>query len=331
MLDKASASRPDIQQVDQPELIDFHPPRGDMQADVIAGLSKSQKQLLPKYFYDERGSHLFDDITRLPEYYLTRTENAIMKTNLHEMARLVGPKATVVEFGSGSGEKIRRLLKHLDSPAACVPVEISRSHLLHSARELTLDYPNLEIVAVCADFTQPFDFPPISGAARRLVFFPGSTIGNFPRDEAIELLKVMHQVAGENGCVLIGADLAKDTETLEAAYNDSQGVTAEFNLNLLRRINDELNADFVLGRFRHQAIYNPEAGRIEMYLISEQKQEVRIGGQLFRFAKGERMLTEYAHKYELSTFTEMVAEAGFTVERVWTDEHDQFSVQYLSA
>ena len=313
-----------------PELIDFHPPRSDMHADVISGLSRPQKKLMPKYFYDERGSHLFDDITRLPEYYLTRTEDAIMEEFLHEMSELVGPKVTVVEFGSGSGEKIRRLLKHLDSPVACVPVEISRSHLVNSAEELARDYAELKIVAVCADFTQPFDFPPIYGAVRRLVFFPGSTIGNFPRDEAIELLKVMHSVAGEDGCVLVGADLAKDTSTLEAAYNDAQGVTAEFNLNLLRRINDELDADFVLEQFRHEAIYNRQEGRIEMYLISEQEQLVHVGEDSFQFAQGERMLTEYAHKYQLEGFSEMVAEAGFTVEKVWTDVNDYFSVQYLS-
>lgn len=327
MLDEVKTSRPAIA---QPELIDFHPPCGDMLVDVIAGLSKPQKQLLPKYFYDQRGSHLFDDITHLPEYYLTRTEDAIMKSNLREMARLVGPKATVVEFGSGSGEKIRRLLKHLDSPVACVPVEISRTHLLKSAQDLASDYPDLEVVAVCADFTQPFDFPPILGAIRRLVFFPGSTIGNFPRDEAIELLKVMHKVAGENGCVLIGADLVKNTETLEAAYNDSQGVTAAFNLNLLRRINHELRADFVLDAFQHQAVYKRRAGRIEMYLVSKIAQRVHIGDQQFTFEKGEKILTEYAHKYELENFSEMVAEAGFTVKRVWTDPLAHFSVQYLS-
>lgn len=313
-----------------PELIDFHPPHSDMSTDVRDGLSQDKKALLPKYFYDETGSHLFEDITRLPEYYLTRTEDAIMDRYLPEMAEWIGPKATVVEFGSGTGEKIRRVLKHLDSPVACVPVEISRAHLLNSAQGLATDFPNLKVVAVCADFTQPFDFPPISGAIRRLVFFPGSTIGNFARDEAIDLLKVMHKVAGEDGGLLIGADLVKDASTLEAAYNDSQGVTAEFNLNLLRRINHELAADFDLDAFRHKAIYNEQAGRIEMYLVSLKAQQVHIGDLEFRFEEGERILTEYAHKYELDAFSEMVAAAGFKVEQVWTDPNQLFSVQYLT-
>ncbi len=299
--------------------------------DVLVGFSKEQKELSPKYFYDERGSHLFEDITHLPEYYLTRTEDAIMEANLHEMSDLVGPRATVVEFGSGSGEKIRRLLKHLDSPVGCVPVEISRAHLLNSARDLAADYPQLEVVAVCTDFTRPFEFPPIAGARRRLVFFPGSTIGNFSPDEAISLLKVMHQVAGEAGSLLIGADLAKDTPTLEAAYDDKQGVTAAFNLNLLKRINFELKADFDLGAFRHLAVYNVQARRIEMYLVSQRAQEVRIDAHSIRFAKGERILTEYAHKYELDSFAQMVTVAGFEVRRVWTDPKQHFSVQYLTS
>jgi L-histidine N-alpha-methyltransferase len=301
-----------------------------MRADVLDGLFLNQKTLLPKYFYDEPGSHLFDDITRLPEYYLTRTEDAIMDTYLPEMAEWVGPKATIVEFGSGSGEKIRRLLKHLDKPAACVPVEISRAHLVKSAQDLATEYPKLKVVAVCADFTQPFDFPPISGAVRRLVFFPGSTIGNFARDAAISLLKVMHKVAGENGGLLIGADLVKDSSILESAYNDSQGITAKFNLNLLRRINNELAANFDLDAFAHKATYNEQASRIEMYLVSQKAQQVHIGGHEFSFEEGERILTEYAHKYELDAFSEMVAAAGFKVEQVWTDPNQHFSVQYLT-
>jgi dimethylhistidine N-methyltransferase len=315
----------------QPRLVDFHPPRADMRADVLEGLSRSQKELSPKYFYDERGSHLFEDITRLPEYYLTRTEDSIMEAYLPDMARLIGPGVAVVEFGSGTGEKIRRLLKHLDAPVASVPVEISRNHLLASAHSLAADHPELEVVAVCADFTRPFELPPITGARRRLVFFPGSTIGNFPPDEAVNLLKVMRQVAGDNGGLLIGADLAKDKATLEAAYNDSQGVTAAFNLNLLHRINHELQADFDPDAFRHMAIYNERAGRIEMYLVSQVTQVAHINGHSFAFTRDEHILTEYAYKYELQSFAEMVASAGFKTERVWTDEQDHFSVQYLVA
>jgi dimethylhistidine N-methyltransferase len=313
----------------EPRLIDLHPPRADIRADVIDGLGQEQKELSPKYFYDQRGSHLFEDITRLPEYYLTRTEDAIMHAHLPEMARRIGPGAAVIEFGSGTGVKIRRLLKFLESPVAGVTVEISREHLLTSTRSLATDRPELEVIAVCADFTRPFALPPISGAQCKLVFFPGSTIGNFNPDEAIELLKVMHQVAGPGGGLLIGVDLAKDIPTLEAAYNDSQGVTAAFNLNLLHRINTELHADFDLEAFHHQAVYNQAKGRIEMYLVSQQAQEVHINGKTFAFSRGERILTEHSYKYVLSDFANLVAQAGFEVKQTWTDPQDYFSVQYL--
>ncbi len=313
----------------KPRLIDYHPPRADMRADVLEGLSGEHRKLAPKYFYDERGSHLFEDITRLPEYYLTRTEAGIMQACLPQMAGLIGPHAAVIEFGSGTGEKIRRLLSHLDRPVACVPVEISRNHLLASAHSLAKDHPGLEVIGVCADFTQPFQLPPITGAKRNLVFFPGSTIGNFAPGEAVNLLRVMRDVAGDNGGLLIGTDLVKDKATLEAAYNDSQGVTAAFNLNLLRRINDELGADFQLDAFRHQADYNEKERRIEMYLVSQRRQDVRINGQTFAFAEGERILTEYSYKYDLAMFAEMAAGGGFKVQQAWTDELRLFAVQYL--
>lgn len=312
-------------------MIDFHPPRADMRADVLEGLSRKDKELSAKYFYDKRGSHLFEDITRLPEYYLTRTETAIMRANLPEMAALIGPHAAVIEFGSGTGEKIRRLLKHLDRPVACVPVEISRSHLKASAESLARDHPGLEVIAVCADFTQPFKLPPIRDARRNLVFFPGSTIGNFAPPDAIGLLKVMREVAGDNGGLLIGTDLAKDKATLEAAYDDSQGVTAAFNLNLLRRINRVLHADFDLDAFSHQAIYNEKEKRIEMYLVSQRKQDVHIDGQTFVFARDERILTEYSHKYELDTFADMAHSASFKIKQTWVDDSQLFCVQYLEA
>jgi dimethylhistidine N-methyltransferase len=300
-----------------------------MRSDVLAGLSATPKHLFAKYFYDERGSHLFEDITRLPEYYLTRTEDAIMEASLPAIARLVGPRAALIEFGSGSGEKTRRLLRRLDDPVACVPVEISKNHLLASAEALAADFPDLDVMAVCADFTQPFELPEIEGARRRLVFFPGSTIGNFTPQQAVSLLKVMRQVAGPDGALLIGADLVKDRATLEAAYNDSLGVTAEFNLNLLHRIKRELGADFDVEAFRHEAVYNADARRMEMYVVSLKAQQVRIGEQRFDFAEGDRVHTEYAYKYELEAFADMVAEAGFRVQQVWSDPQRYFSVQYL--
>ncbi|MFC1720066.1 L-histidine N(alpha)-methyltransferase [Pseudomonadota bacterium] len=312
-------------------LIDYHPPRADMRADVVAGLSTAHKQLSPKYFYDERGSHLFEDITRLPEYYLTRTEARIMQAALPEMSRKIGPHAAVIEFGSGTGEKIRRLLQYLESPAACVTVEISRNHLLAAADRLAMHHPELDVIAVCADFTQPFRLPSIPGARRNLVFFPGSTIGNFNRTGAIHLLKTMRQVAGENGGLLMGVDLVKDKRVLEAAYNDSEGITAAFNLNLLRRINKELGADFQLDAFRHQADYNANETRIEMYLVSERAQHVTVAGKQFDFAEGERVLTEYSHKYDLPSFAQMAESAGLDVKQVWTDAKQLFSVQYLQS
>jgi dimethylhistidine N-methyltransferase len=312
-------------------LIDFHPPRADIRADVLDGLSQARKVLSPKYFYDERGSRLFEDITRLPEYYLTRTEDGIMEANLGEMAALIGPGAAVIEFGSGTGAKIRRLLSHLDTPVAAVTVEISRGHLMTAAERQARQFPGLEIIAVCADFMRPFDLPHVRGARRRLVFFPGSTIGNFRPAEALQLLRVMHDVAGEGGALLIGVDLDKDKAVLEAAYNDEAGVTAAFNLNLLRRINRELGADFDLEGFRHSAVYNQNDRRIEMYLVSQADQEVRIGDAAIGFRAGERILTEYSHKYRLGDFERLAGQAGFRVEQVWTDDRRWFSVQYLVA
>lgn len=312
-----------------PLLIDYFPPRAEMQSEVLAGLSKPLKEISPKYFYDARGSQLFEDITLLPEYYLTRTEKGIMEASIAEMAECIGPSAAVIEFGSGAGHKIRLLLDNLQQPVASVAVEISRDHLLDSSAALASEYPRLQTVAVCADFTQPFELPPIPGARRNLVFFPGSTIGNFPPQQAIGLLRIMNDVAGENGALLIGVDLVKDAAVLEAAYNDSAGVTADFNLNLLIHINRELQADFELDRFKHRAVYNPVAQRIEMYLVSQREQIVRLGDHRIRFEAGERILTEYAYKYELDSFAKLASEAGFRGERTWTDPQNQFGVQYL--
>jgi dimethylhistidine N-methyltransferase len=314
----------------QVKLLDLHPPIADFAHDVLEGLSQPSKALAPKYFYDARGSRLFDRITELPEYYPTRTELAIMEASMHDIAARVGPDASVIEFGAGSGLKTRRLLAGLDAPVSYVPVEISRDHLLNAAQAIAEEFPGIEVLPVCADFTQPFDLPdPARTPVRNVVYFPGSTIGNFPRPEAVELLRVMHTEAGAGGCLLIGVDLRKDRATLEAAYDDAAGVTADFNLNLLARINRELGADFVLDRFRHQATWNPAAGRIEIRLLSVADQSVRIKGRRFRFAAGEAILTEYSHKYELAEFRDLAATAGFTVEQVWLDENRLFSIQFL--
>ena len=299
--------------------------------EIRDGLSLPQKTLSPKYFYDERGSELFDEITRLPEYYLTVTEGRIMRDNIGEIADLVGRHASLIEFGSGSNAKIRLLLEHLHEPAVYVPVDISRDYLLAAAEDLAKDFPHIEILPVAADFTKPFGLPnPRIMPKRNVVYFPGSTIGNFSPEAALDLLKVMHHEAGEDGGLLIGVDLRKDTATLTRAYNDAAGVTAEFNLNILRRINREFDADFDLDAFRHEAVYDEEYGRIEMYLVSLRDQTFCVSDESFELHEGERILTEYSHKYSLSGFESLAAEAGFTVERVFTDERKWFSVQYCA-
>jgi L-histidine N-alpha-methyltransferase len=317
---------------DAPNLHDYEPTLADDRAQVLAGLREPQKRISPKYFYDQRGSQLFDRICELPEYYPTRTELAIMRAEASAIADAVGERACLIEFGSGSSVKIRLLLQSLRRLVAYVPVDISREHLLAAARGLARDFPGIETLPVCADFTQPFALPETRRAvARRVAWFPGSTIGNFEPAQALALLQVIRGQVDDQGGLLIGVDLQKDTATLERAYNDAAGVTAEFNLNLLRRLNRELGGNFDLHAFRHRAIYNREHGRIEMYLVSQRAQQVRVGGTTLEFAEGERILTEYSHKFTLAGFAAMAAQAGFEVQQVWTDADALFSVQYLAA
>ena len=299
--------------------------------EILNGLSEAQKRLSPKFFYDERGSELFDEITRLPEYYPTATERSIMAECVGELAELIGIEASIIEFGAGSSAKIRQLLSSLHEPAVYVPVDISRDFLIAAARDLAVDFPELEILPVAADFTQPFDLPsPKIMPRRNIVFFPGSTIGNFEPGPALSLLRVMYQEAGEDGGLLIGVDLQKDAGVLEHAYNDDAGVTAAFNKNMLTHINRVFGANFDVDRFEHAAIYNEDAGRIEMYLISRGEQTVSVSGNTFSFADGERILTEHSYKHTIEGFTSMAAEAGFNLERVWTDAREYFAVMYLT-
>lgn len=315
--------------ISKPELTEQDPDLAANIAEIHAGLARTPKTLSPKFFYDDRGSRLFDRITELPEYYLTKTEIGIMQSNVAEIAELVGREASLIEFGSGSSVKTRILLEHLHSLAAYVPVDISRDHLVAAAEELARDFPHIEVLPVAADFTQPFDLPqPKVMPRRNIVYFPGSTIGNFLPKSAHSLLEVMYQEAGKDGALLIGVDLKKDRETLERAYNDRAGVTAQFNLNMLRRLNAEFDADFDVSQFEHRATYNEDFGRIEMHLISRDDQRVTVAGVPFRIAKGESIRTECSHKYTLQEFGDMVARAGFTVKRVWTDPNNLFSVQY---
>lgn len=297
--------------------------------EILEGLSRPQKTISPKFFYDAHGSLLFDAICELPEYYLTRTELSVMETHIDEIAALVGPQASLIEFGSGSSLKTRMLLDKLDQLAAYVPVDISREHLLSAAESLAADYPAIEVLPVVADFTQPFQLPiPSVMPLRNIVYFPGSTIGNFSPENAHSLLQVMHVEAGMDGALLIGVDLQKDVAIIEQAYNDEAGITAEFNLNMLSRINREFGSDFNLDHFRHSAVYNAERGRVELKLISEREQVVRIADQSIHFGKGEALLTEHSHKYTLEQFRGMADRAGFVVRNVWTDPDQLFSIQY---
>jgi L-histidine N-alpha-methyltransferase len=299
--------------------------------EIVAGLQRDEKMISPKYFYDERGSQLFDQITTLPEYYPTETELGIMRENIAEISTLIGPRASLIEYGSGSSMKTRVLLDHLLEPAVYVPVDISEEHLLASAEDIRTEHPGLEILPVVADFTKRFELPdPTIMPLRNIVYFPGSTIGNFPRAEACELLRVIYHEAGENGAMLIGVDLQKDPEIIERAYNDSAGVTAEFNLNMLRHLNREFGSDFDLDSWQHEAQYNESEGRIEIRLVNEEQQTVNIDGSEIVVERDEGILTEYSHKYTLESFAEMANGAGFSVERVWTDPDKLFSVQYCT-
>jgi dimethylhistidine N-methyltransferase len=299
--------------------------------DVTTGLRRVPKEIPPKYFYDERGSALFDRICELPEYYLTRTEVGIMRRFAPEMAEVLGSHCLVVELGSGSSLKTPILLEALQHLVGYVPVDISREHLYASANALGRRLPKLTIEPVWADFTQLFELPKFSRQPKRnVVYFPGSTIGNFTPGEAVELMKNIRQLVGEGGGFLVGVDLRKPAAIVEPAYNDRDGVTSAFNLNLLARINRELDGNFDLATFEHRAFFDEANSRIEMRLISKQCQRVRIGGMTFLFGAGEWIRTEYSHKYSLEAFEQLARQAGFAVRQVWTDEMKLFSVQYLS-
>jgi dimethylhistidine N-methyltransferase len=297
---------------------------------VLCGLSRPRKSIPCKFFYDARGSWLFEEICRLPEYYPTRTEIAIIEENSTDIAAQMGPYCRLIEFGSGASQKVRILLHALDRPAAYVPVDISREHLRDAAIGLAEDFPTVPVIAVCADYTRPFPLPPLPGAVgKRVGFFPGSTIGNFEPDAAAGFLANYARILGPGGEMLIGVDLKKDPEILDAAYNDRAGVTAAFNLNLLERINRELEGDLDIDRFEHVAFYNPPEGRVEIYIRSLADQKARIAGRCFHFAAGELVHTEYSYKYSVEEFRALAARAGFRPIDTWTDAADLFSVHYF--
>ncbi|MGV8922271.1 MAG: L-histidine N(alpha)-methyltransferase [Thermomonas sp.] len=312
------------------KLTDLHPSPDDITGDVLAGLASVPKRLPSKYFYDKRGSQLFEQITHQPEYYLTRIELALLEASGAEIADAVGPRAHVVEYGSGSGRKTRILLDALDDPVAYTPIEISRSALLASVERLDREFGDVEVLPVLADFTQPVPLPaPARQAEHALVFFPGSTLGNFTNPEALRLLRAMHQTMGDRGGALLGIDLQKSPEILEAAYNDVAGVTSEFTLNLLARLNRDIGSDFDLDGFIHRAHYAAGPGCIETWLVSQKSQTVQVHGSSFDFADGEAMQVEYSHKYTDAGFAAMAAEAGLKVVRGWNDAKDWFGLRLL--
>ena len=313
-------------------MLDLEPAIHDDEQEIIDGLQRDPKEISPKYFYDEHGSQLFEEICEQPEYYPTRTELGIMNEHIGEISNLIGPAASIIEFGSGASVKTRLLLDHVPDLAAYVPVDISRDHLASTAAALSREFPDVEVLPVCADFTQPFDLPmPRTMPDRNVVYFPGSTIGNFSTQQAIELMKVMREEAKDDGALLIGVDLEKPADILERAYNDAAGVTAEFNLNLLTRLNREHGATFELDAFEHEAIYDEAERRIEMRLVSRDAQAVEVAGETFELDEGEYIVTEHSHKYSLERFSSLAEEAGFDQRRCWTDDDDLFSVQYLVA
>lgn len=296
--------------------------------DVLEGLSRPRKSLLPKYFYDAAGSRLFERICRLREYYPTRTELAITRRHLAEIARFAGKGSALLEYGSGEGIKTRLLIAAL-RPRRYMPVDISEDALARAVARLARAYPWLRIQPVRGDFSRPLDIPPLRDGARRVVYFPGSTIGNLPPDEAHAFLTMTRAQVGVRGAMIVGVDLKKDANILHAAYNDARGVTAAFNLNLLARINRELGGNFDLRRFMHYAFYEPSAGRIEMHLVSTEKQAVTIGAHRFTFERGESIHTENSYKYSVAEFQALAARAGFRAAKVWTDPRGWFSVHGL--
>jgi dimethylhistidine N-methyltransferase len=311
-------------------LVDLSPSVAEFRASVWAGLGQPRKALQAKFFYDAEGSRLFEEICATPEYYPTRTERKLLSDIAPEIAALAGPRRAVLEFGSGSGIKTRTLLGCLDSPVAYVPVEISRAALVEAVSELAADYPKIQIVPVCADYTKPFALPGFAGEAEGwLGFFPGSTIGNFTPPQAAQFLSQVRRMLGSGSQMLVGVDLRKDKAMLDAAYDDAAGVTAAFNLNLLARINRELDGDFDLSGFAHRAFYEQEQGRIEMHLVSRRPQTVNIGGRSFEFADGETIHTENSYKYDIERFRDLAVSTGWSHRSVWTDRDRLFSVHLL--
>jgi dimethylhistidine N-methyltransferase len=312
-------------------VLDREPAKSDFLSETVAGLSSTPRTLPCKYFYDARGAALFQKISELPEYYLTRAELQILDHYSADIAAALGREIELIGLGTGAGTKTRILLEKLEAPTAYIPVDISKKQLERSTALFRKIFPTLEILPVCADYLEPIHLPsPARQATHKIVYFPGSTIGNFEPDAARQFLRRVANHCRRGGGLLIGADLQKDRHILERAYNDSAGVTEQFNLNLLARANRQLGADFDLEQWRHYAVYNSTQGRIEIYLISEIDQTVRIHDHQFEFRAGERITTEYSYKYTKESFTELARSAGFEFGQMWTDDACWFGVFYFT-
>ena len=327
---KPETARRRLDETGRIRFYDFHPKSADFFGEVIQGLSQRPRAIAPKFFYDERGSQLFEAICQTPEYYPTRTEVDILTRHIEEISSLMRPGCLLVEPGSGNSQKVRLLIE-ANRPRAYVPVDISRDFLLWAARRIGAEYPALEVHAICADYTAPFMLPAKLPEAHKVAFFPGSSIGNFTPTEAVAFLSNLARLVGSGGGVLIGVDIKKDAALLNAAYNDAQGFTAAFNLNLLTRINRKLSSDFDITRFRHHAFYDAAAGRIEMCIVSNAAQVVTIAGREFEFKEHESITTEYSYKYTISEFQALSVRAGFSPVKAWTDPDGLFGVHYLEA
>jgi dimethylhistidine N-methyltransferase len=310
------------------EVIDRHPHISSFRVDVVAGLRGKPRRIPPKYFYDRRGSELFEKITELPEYYLTRTEIAILHERAVAIASSIGSDVDLIELGSGNSTKVRILLDRLEGATTYMPVDISRGYLVDAASSLSDDYPDLRVVAICADYTD-LVLPDSSASRPRMLFFPGSTIGNFEPAVAAAFFRRTSADLRPGDAMIVGVDLKKSAALLDAAYNDADGVTAEFNLNLLVRINRELGADFAVDRFDHVAFYDADHGRIEMHLRSTVDQTVRLEGEEFHFLAGETIHTENSYKYSIPDFHALLKGSRFRPSQVWTDDEQKFSVHLL--
>jgi dimethylhistidine N-methyltransferase len=322
-----------MRQTNLATFVDLAPVEESFREAALSGLSSPRKSIPCRFLYDERGSALFDAICDLPEYYVTRTEIRILKERAGEIAALAGPRCQLVEFGSGASRKVKLILSALETPLAYIPIDISPEFLRQTAAGIVKEFPGVDVIAVCADFAEPQHLPDYIfwPFGSRLGFFPGSTIGNLMPGEAVSFLSGCYSLLGAGGGMVVGVDLKKDPDILHDAYNDADGATAAFTLNLLQRMNREIDGDFDIGRFSHEAFYNASAGRIEIYIRSLMNQIVGVAGRRIAFAADERIHVEYSYKYTIEEFQRLAARAGFSPSAVWTDRNNLFSLHFLKA